>query len=306
MLRRMFAGAVIAVALTLVASAASAEDVSSVYPTPEPLQWSGPSIGFPGGYYLTAQGQPALEYILGPDAVPQSLGGITSSDMDASQGGDFLVVRGADGAVWLNTFVGPGFGGWVSLGGQATSGPSVASFFNSGRRFVVARGGDNALWVNELTGEGPLGWISAGGSLSSDPDAAIGPDGLLYVTARGDDGVTWINAYDGIAWGGWASLGGFSTSGPSIGYNASDGYVLTRGGDGAIWANHLTPAGWGGWFLLGGETNIQPPGTQGGYAIDVYMDETGDFVSFATIGADGHIWDGFYSAATGPAFRQIG
>jgi hypothetical protein len=116
----------------------------------------------------------------------------------------------------------------------------------------------------------------------------------------------WINAYNGTAWGGWASLGGSTSSGPSVAYNGGDGYVLTRGDDGAVWANHLTVDGWGGWFSLGGLTNTQPPGTQGGYAIDPFIDETGDFVSFVTIGADGNIWDGFYSAATGPSFRLIG
>jgi hypothetical protein len=308
---------------TLVVSPVSADDVSSVYlPVEGPLRWSGPAIGIVDvGYFFTFQYGPVSYYTLGGNVV--SLGGIATSDVDASNGSEFLVARGEDGAVWYNRRGAAAYlsySGWKSLGGEASSGPSVASWNGTGRTFVVARGMDNALWVNEITAQGPTGWSSVGGSLSSDPDASIGPDGLLYITARGDDAAVWINAFNGAAWGGWVSLGGLTSSGPSIAYNGTEAYVLTSGltvlpegftrsGPDGIWANHLTAAGWGGWFMPccpTGHAGLQPDGGQGGYAIDAFMSSDSNTVYFVTVGTDGNIWDGEFNATTGPSFRRIG
>ena len=306
MLHRTFAAFLVICAVTLFAPSATADDVSSVYPAAVPPQWNGPAIGLPGSYYITTQGGQPFHYDLGGS--PSPLTGTTSSDIDASNGGSAVAARGVDGTLWLNHSTGSGYTGWNPIHGKASAGPSVAKWFETGREFVVARGNDNALWVREalnITDPYFIDWTLVGGSLSSDPDASIGPNGLLYVTARGDDGAVWINAFNGTAWGGWATLGGSTSSGPSIAYNGTDGYVLTRGDDAAIWANHLTAAGWGGWFSIGGLTGIQPPLNQGGYAIDAFIG-TDDTVSFVTVGADGNLWDGNYSPATGPSFRRIG
>ena len=280
---------------------ASADDVVSVYPATDPPQWNGPSICAPNVYFLSTQGDQAKWSVNG---VTAELGGVVSSDADGSKGCEYVVARGADGAVWINRFSGFGydFNGWVSLGGDATSGPTVARWNFGGRTYVFARGTDGALWANEITDVGPTGWTSLGGSLASDPDAAVGPDGSVFVTALGDDGSVFVNSYNGSAWSGWGSLDGFATSGPSVAFNGTDGWVLARGGDGAIWANHLNGV-WGGWSSVGGLVSDQPSGAQGGYAIDVWND-SGNGILFATVGLDGAVWRGTYAPGYTAVFRR--
>jgi hypothetical protein len=307
-MRRFFGVFVpIAVLVAVAMPSALADDVGSGHPlmlqTYSPSD--GPTIAWFDNFFVSNTWTFKEFDSSSVPTVSRDVGGTTTSDPDTSEGGDHLVARGGDGAIWYNHRSFDTWGGWVSLGGSTNAGPSVASWFDTSRTFVVARGDDNALWATELTASGPVGWVSVGGELSSDPDASIGADGVLYVTARGANGETFINAYNGTTWGGWAGLGGVTTSGPSIAYNGGQGYILTRGGDNAIWANHLIGGVWGGWFPLGGLVAPQPNPRVGGYAIDVDIQPESDLISFITVGVDRNIWQGIYDTANGPSFAMV-
>jgi hypothetical protein len=78
-----------------------------------------------------------------------NLGGVNTSDPDLASSGPGrldLVVRGSDNALWHKQFdVNTGWGGWESLGGTLTSGPSAVSWGRNYRLDVVARATDNTL-----------------------------------------------------------------------------------------------------------------------------------------------------------------
>jgi hypothetical protein len=72
-----------------------------------------------------------------------------------------VFTRGADNALWINSFNGAVFYGWVSLGGNLTSAPD-ATIEPNGRVTVAARGADGAVWANSRTGGVWSGWYSTG------------------------------------------------------------------------------------------------------------------------------------------------
>ncbi|MFZ4664266.1 MAG: hypothetical protein ACOYNY_45135, partial [Caldilineaceae bacterium] len=104
-------------------------------------------------------------------------------------------------------------GGWESLAGDLTSGPSVSSW-SKGRLDVFARGTDNALWHIWFDGSWHH-WESLGGTLTSDPSAVSWSNGRIDVFARGTDNALWHIWFDG-SWHHWESLAGDLTSGPSV------------------------------------------------------------------------------------------
>ena len=70
----------------------------------------------------------------------------------------YVFVRGADGAIYQNTYADGSWSGWASLGGYATSAP--AAHVRRGPRGYVdlaVRGGDNAIWLPHLRARAPAG-----------------------------------------------------------------------------------------------------------------------------------------------------
>jgi Repeat of unknown function (DUF346) len=151
---------------------------------------------------------------------------------------------------------------WTSLGGDFTSGPTVA--VTDGRLDVFVRGIDNTLMHRIFTdtdGWSPE-WESLGGVLASDPDAGWRP-GALDVFARGDDDTLihrWFTPSGG--WSGWESLGGTLTSGPTeaigelVGLHRLD--IFARGSDNTLMRRTFTNHGWLEWESLGGTLASDP------------------------------------------------
>lgn len=89
------------------------------------------------------------------------LGGATRGDVTATAAPDagvLLSVRGTDDAGYVRTVSRLGDSGWLTLGGQLSSAPSVA-FTPDGRRSdVVAQGTDGRLYRNSAEGGQWSGW----------------------------------------------------------------------------------------------------------------------------------------------------
>lgn len=196
------------------------------------------------------------------DVPPEWPLGVAPTDPPAVVGnGDLLelVVRGADGAIWHRT-VRPDdtASAWTSLGGVATSGPTLARR-RPGVLDVFVRGTDHAL--HHATNEGGRWhWApSPSGVLTSAPSACSASDGTVHVFCRGDDGQLHQRTLAGEAWGGWTPVGGVLTSAPaavSRGFGRLD--VFMRGTDRALY--HARQAGGGPWEweCLGGTLTSAP------------------------------------------------
>lgn len=206
----------------------------------------------------------------------------------ASTGGLVAFVTGTDGALWHRWQVAPGGGwlDWVSLGGNLTSPPTIATTHH-GAFAAFALGTDGALWHKwqVAPGGGWSDWVSLGGNLSSRPAVASTPGGALAVFALGADGALlhkWQTSAGG-SWTDWVSLGGALSSGPVVRTLDHGGFVVfARSADSTLWHNWQTGPGegWHGWFSLGGSFTSTPTLT---------TTLNGAFVAFAR-GTDGAVW----------------
>ena len=108
-----------------------------------------------------------------------------------------LVLRGTDNGVWYNSATlqsdgrpGP-WQGWQSLGGYATSAPSIASLA-SDRLAVATRGIDGAVWQRVWTGSTWSPWASVGGYAYSAPMLTADAANSRYmVSVIGMDDTVW-------------------------------------------------------------------------------------------------------------------
>ena len=148
-----------------------------------------------------------------------------------------VVARGKDGATWITAQTSSGFSAWKSLGGKATSAPTLVKS-GSGQLGLFARGSDGALWhawENKVGGTWSQ-WISLGGSVQ-DPFAATDTDGRMEVFVRGNDNALWRTRQKtaGGNWEGFTKMGGAVSGRPVAGQN-KDGRleVFYRATDGSV------------------------------------------------------------------------
>ncbi|MDE2484940.1 MAG: hypothetical protein KGL32_06775 [candidate division NC10 bacterium] len=134
----------------------------------------------------------------------QGLGGLTLSRPEAvidRLGTVYLIVRGADNGLYLNTERQGAWLGWVAiLGGGATSGGPAAVIDADGVTLhLFVRGLDDHLYENVLVGTQWTGWsqILGGGLTPSSPTAAIDPNWTIYLFVRGLDNAIWYTAKAG-------------------------------------------------------------------------------------------------------------
>jgi hypothetical protein len=166
-------------------------------------------------------------------------GGLTEPRAILAHDGTLRVVAiGKDEATYVIAQETSGWGAWTSLGGKATSNPSVARN-GDGRLEIFVRGTDGALWHRwEKTVNGAWSaWTSLGGGVHR-PFASTDADGRIEVFARGDGpGALYRIAQKspGGAWGGWTKMGGEVSGGAQATRN-QDGRleVFFRATDGSV------------------------------------------------------------------------
>ena len=184
------------------------------------------SLGAPPGYFdPTSDVQSIDGSNSGPDAASWAAGRID------------LVVVAADGAAWHKAYSSTtGWQGWVSLGGQLTSDPTIVER-GVNRLEVFGRGRDNAMWQKTYGATGWTGWSNRAGALTSAPDASAWDTTQVDVFVRGTDHALHYRRWTSASgFGGWASLGGVMQGGPgatSWGTGRID--VFVRGTDNGLY-----------------------------------------------------------------------
>lgn len=147
--------------------------------------------------------------------------------------------------------------GWISLGGIATSSPSLV-VENAGKTEAWLLGEDNALWLN-LDGT----WKNVGSNLTSDPFSAKDYNGKTHVLVRGVDNSAMDYIYDPTTSSGhWINLGGHITEGLTAAMDPTSHNLIrvaAKGGDNALWIcdldiNTETYS----WASLGGSLTTYP------------------------------------------------
>ena len=132
-------------------------------------------------------------------------GGATSAPaaVSSATGRIDVFVRGADAAIWRNTWAGS-WSGWTSVGGVATSAPAAATR-GTGRLDVLVRGADGAIHHSSNDGAGWSSWASLGGATISAP-AAVAPaaDRLDVWSRAADSGVQHKVWKSTTGWSGWS------------------------------------------------------------------------------------------------------
>jgi spore germination protein YaaH len=190
-----------------------------------------------------------------------SLGGMLTSGPGASTWSATradVFVRGADNALFQNTWNGTAWSGWTNLGGAVTSDPGAVSW-STNRIDLFARGTDNTLYHRFSDGVHWSSWESLGGVLSSSPGVSSWAAGRLDVFVRGSTNAMFHKWWTGTTWSGWEDLGGTLTSAPeamSWGANRID--VFARGTDNGLWQKSWNGTQWGAWQPLGGSLASSP------------------------------------------------
>ncbi|HEX8104350.1 MAG TPA: hypothetical protein VF533_17170 [Solirubrobacteraceae bacterium] len=219
----------------------------------------------------------ALLLVLAVTAVPAPAWADVVDDHPAivarSPGDLVLFARGADGAVYVRE----GLDGapWVSIGGEATSGPA-AMVRPDGTLDVFVRGPGDAAWhASRARGGTWTPWESLGGVLISGPGATarLGTDTIdLFGVGTGSNlhHKAW-NPRDG--WSAWGNLGGGIGAAPSP-VSRKTGWLDTyvRGTDSTIYNKSYTNGAWTDFDDVAGKTLSAPSAiTRGNANLDVFV-----------------------------------
>ena len=194
-----------------------------------------------------------------------------------------VVARGTDNHVYLRTYDGAFWGGWIDLGGQVFDAPSIVSW-GAGRLDIFAAGTDQQLWHRWTTnGTNWSHWEPLGGVLTGSVDAASWGPGRLDVVGRGTDGQVW-HRYHAGSWSTWQPMGGQVRGGPAAASSGSNRLELVaRGTDDRVYIRTWNGAFWSGWTWLNGGATGQDPDAFGVLGrTTVYVTGTDGFLYRAT------------------------
>jgi hypothetical protein len=124
----------------------------------------GTDFGLVGGLVAGRGPSGELQTSESPSEV-RSWGGLLTSGLIRDVGGDdFIVARGAEGAIWSVGCCGQG---WHSLGGYTLEVPSYGDAASGS--VLAARGSDLAVWIRETAGTTFGPWTSLGGGFKDAP-----------------------------------------------------------------------------------------------------------------------------------------
>lgn len=201
-------------------------------------------------------------------------------------------VRGADGALWLDTLAGSTWPTtWTSLGGP-TSGQTLgqpAAYGSSGGRLdVFVRGTDNGAYRRTFSGGSWGSWTSLGGTITDAPTVAFTSPTSWTMFARGSDGQVWLRT-SSSSWSGIGAPNGKPIYGrPSAVTDTHGTYVAVRTADDHVWWRSENTSGvWGNWIDLGGVVSGSPT-----------LLATGGGIYLFARASDYTLWQRTYSTST--------
>jgi CubicO group peptidase (beta-lactamase class C family) len=217
----------------------------------------------------------------------------------------YLVARGWDDRVHVNTAPGQPFTGWQDVaGGMVTdAAPAAASF--AGRMYLFAKGLDGRVYVNSAADGQPFGnWREVeGGQLTDTGPAAAALGSRIYVFSKGaNDGKVYVNSalagkpFDG--WGnGWSVLPGTVTdASPAAASLADHLYVFAKDPTNRIRVNQAQDgAAFVGWHEVegGGATDRALGAAALGGRIYVFAKGVNDNRIYVNSAALGQPFDGW-------------
>jgi carboxypeptidase family protein len=212
-----------------------------------------------------------------------------------------VFVRGANNALYQNTFNGTAWSGFSSLGGLLTS-KAAAVAGNAGRIDAFVRGSDNGVYQETWNGTSWSNWQRLGGIATTGPSSAYraGTPGSVDVFVRGTDNGLWHRWSDdgGTTWGNWEPLGGVLTSDPgSVAWSPSGVHVVVRGTDNGVWMRSWNATtGWNSWATLGGIATSAP---------EVTSCSSGHLDVFVR-GTDGGLWQLGFNGTSWTGWKPLG
>lgn len=116
-----------------------------------------------------------------------------------------VFVKGTTGNLYINTWNGSSWGGYVNLHGDIVA-PAMPVSWAPGHIAVFAIGRNNVLWYRQLLNGSWTGWINLGVTVTSMPEAVSTGVGSLIVFARVGSTLQY-RKYSAGSWGAWQSLG---------------------------------------------------------------------------------------------------
>jgi sialidase-1 len=211
--------------------------------------------------------------------------------------------KGQDNAVWYANRSSPtsAWTGWFTIGGVATSKPSV-TMFRTDRRAVAVKGSDHRIWVNVTLGgtSGFQGFQAIGADVFSTGPAVTYLSPYLFVVARKSNKKLYWTRNDVSAglnsnnWSAWAEIPNFlSESEPSLTRDSVRIMVGARGIENGAWINGTSNFGdtWNTWRRVGQGVIRDAP------AVAWHTSSAGIEVSGR--GTDDFMWVATANAATG-------
>ncbi len=197
-------------------------------------------------------------YVPPPPPPPPLAAALATSGAAAVAGSKLvLAARGADGALWYQTYDGTTWAGWTKVGGNVNS--QIAGVSQNANASLFFRGADEAVW--QVTDNGgtltPLS-NAIGGTITSDPTTVLDADGTTtWVFARGTDNALFVSPQ---ASPGWIRLGGIlSSNAAAVVDTAHTMWVFVRGNDSGMSYLQRSGGSWGGFAPLGGPTVTSNP-----------------------------------------------
>ncbi|MBW4032917.1 MAG: hypothetical protein HIU88_09665 [Acidobacteria bacterium] len=165
-----------------------------------------------------------------------------------------VAVRGSDNALWVDTLsTGGTWGGWTSLGGALTSGPSLASQ-NSSDLEAFARNSTGGISYTQYNGTSWSAWTSIGGAALGEPTSVSRSNGEVTVYVRSTDNAAWEKYWTAAGgWSGWTRIGGNLSSSPNVSAESStEESLFARSSTGYLTRDTWTSTGgWSGWAKVG-------------------------------------------------------
>ena len=194
-------------------------------------------------------------------------------------GDGWIFARANDGSILERHLVSDKWTDWVSLGGNAASGPAAVAYGNS--MLVFVRGVDGATYENTLQSNGWTGWRSLGGYATSAPAAtARRSEDALDLVVSGGDNQLYHQAF--TPGGGWSGFAADRRQPHERRVDELAGArilnIWSRGTDGAVQQRSWTPAwaGSAGRVLGGGIIGAPTSVSRAENVINVYVRGAGN------------------------------